>query len=139
MHEPFFGVELFFLASAGDPLLEGVEGDCLEAAGRDGFGVVGKGLSGLESRRLSTFVISPSLGIWLVLFTDMRSVLLSFSVVPLRPSPAGLAAIHRSSQLQPQCGLFGSTNIGFVDLELLFHCQKNRNVHNIISMIAMNI
>jgi len=111
----------FFLTRIGVTLGEGVDGDCLEA-GRISFGVVGAGLSGLESRRLKAFVISPSPRFKLMLFTDPRSMLLSLSV-PFWPSH-GFAAIQRSNQLQPHCRLFGSTNIGLADLEVLFHCNE---------------
>lgn len=33
----------------------------------------------------------------------------------------GRAAIHRSNQLQPQCGLFGSMNVGFEDFVWFLH------------------
>jgi hypothetical protein len=111
----------FFLTRIGVTLGEGVDGDCLEA-GRISFGVVGAGLSGLESRRLKAFVISLSPRFKLMLFTDPRSMLLSLSV-PFWPSH-GFAAIQRSNQLQPHCRLFGSTNIGLADLEVLFHCNE---------------
>ncbi|MFS7957757.1 hypothetical protein Hanom_Chr07g00670171 [Helianthus anomalus] len=33
----------------------------------------------------------------------------------------GRAAIHRSNQLHPQCGLFESRKVGFGDFVLFFH------------------
>lgn len=33
----------------------------------------------------------------------------------------GRAAIHRSNQLHPQCGLFGSMKVGFADFDWFLH------------------
>lgn len=72
-----------------------------------------------ESRRAAkALAISPALR--LPALTEPASA--SFSAM-LRPSH-GLAAIHRSTQLQPHCGLPGSVNVGFAAFELPFPCGR---------------
>lgn len=53
---------------------------------------------------------------------EALSLLSSFPAV-LRVSH-DLAAIQRSNQLQPQCGLLGSVNNVFTDLDEFFHWPR---------------
>lgn len=66
---------------------------------------------------------------FVALFTEAFSVA-SLFVAVVWPSH-GLAAIHRSNQLQPHRGLFGSVNIEDVDREEAFHCVKVKSLYYI--------
>lgn len=83
----------------------GVEGDCL-LRGRLCFWAVG-----------DCNLVSPRTDMerLVVLFTETWSLFCSLSIT--FPFSHGRAAIHRSNQLQPQRGLFGSINVWFAEFE----------------------
>lgn len=64
----------------------------------------------------------------IVLFTDAYSLMQSSLSCALLFSQ-GRAAIHRSNQLHPQWGLFGSMNVWFEDFEEFFHVCCFRKCH----------
>lgn len=54
----------------------------------------------------------------------------------------GRAAIHRSNQLHPHCGLFGSMNVGFADFDGFLHIcclYKHNSLVQNMYLIHFNI